>query len=165
MESVTTITTSKLIKYADDTTTYMTGNSSEIIQFLNNYDIQSLIKWFSSNKRLLSESKTAAIQFHKTTFASLDDSQLVINDKVIQFENSIKLLGIRLDWDLSWSTHIDFVHSKLSSALYNALNRCKNLLNSLALKQVYFGLMHSHLQYGYLFGVMLIHITPKNYLL
>lgn len=140
------ITHSKVIQYADDTSIYLTGNRSEIIRLLN-YDIEQLRNWFCANKLLLSASKTTAIEFSKPTFIGLDDSRLKIDDAEIVLELSVKLLGIFLDSELNWSTHIDYVHSKLSSALYG-LNRCKNLLTSFALKQMYYGLMHPHLQYG-----------------
>lgn len=137
---------SRLVQYADDTTIYLTGKFPEIIGKIND-DISGLLKWFSSNKLLLSSSKTCAILFAKSNSIPDGVPDLIVNGSSIKFDQTVKLLGIHLDSELNWSTHVDYIHSKLRSGLY-ALNRCKNLLDSSALRLMYCGLMQSHLLYG-----------------
>ena len=57
-----------------------------------------------------------------------------------------KYLGILLDEQLSFNSHIDHICKKLSKGLF-CLNRAKNFLPKKCLRTLYFSVFHSHLLY------------------
>ena len=57
-----------------------------------------------------------------------------------------KLLGVTLDWILSWSKHIDTVVAKMGRSL-SIIKRCSAFLITLSTRQVLQGLVLSHLDY------------------
>ena len=56
-------------------------------------------------------------------------------------------MGIRLEYDLKWKSHIDYVSKKLLS-LIGVLNKLKHVLPLSALINIYNGLALSYLNYG-----------------
>ena len=67
----------------------------------------------------------------------------------------MKFLGIWLNDNLSWESHIRQLTLKLKRNLM-LLKRSRNFLNKNALKLIYYGHFHSHLKYGILlWGSML----------
>ena len=72
---------------------------------------------------------------------------LFINDKEIERVTSIKFLGVLFDEHLSWKDHITVIENKISKNL-GLLYRAKRVLDSDALKRLYFSFFHSYLNYG-----------------
>jgi hypothetical protein len=60
--------------------------------------------------------------------------------------NYYKYLGVLLDENLNFNSHIDYTCSKLSKSLF-CLNRLKNFVNKKALISAYHSLIDSHLLY------------------
>ena len=60
--------------------------------------------------------------------------------------DSVKYLGVEIDGNLSWKSHIDYLSVKLSRA--NALLfKVSYLVNSSILRTIYFAIFESHLNY------------------
>ena len=72
---------------------------------------------------------------------------MFINEKEIERVNSIKFLGVLFDEHLSWKDHITVIENKISKNL-GVLYRAKRVLDSNALKRLYFSFFHSYLNYG-----------------
>ncbi len=60
--------------------------------------------------------------------------------------HSFKLLGVLLDEHLTLNSHVNHISAKLSRALY-LLRRVKFFVSPVALRKLYFSLLHSHLLY------------------
>ena len=66
------------------------------------------------------------------------------NRKKIFPTDSVKYLGVKIEVNLSWKSHIDYLSVKLSKA--NALLfKIRNLVNSSILRNIYFAAFESHL--------------------
>ena len=73
-------------------------------------------------------------------------SKIKIGGQPITIENYTKFLGVWIDSELNWEQHTSRLILKLKSRL--GLLRCsKNLLNSLAMKVLYYAQIHSNLTY------------------
>jgi hypothetical protein len=59
---------------------------------------------------------------------------------------SFKLLGVLLDENLSFKSHIEATSNKISKSIF-CMNRSKNFLTKKALRSLYFTLIHPHLLY------------------
>ncbi len=101
-----------------------------------------------------------SLNIKKTKFSLFSPNRQITTNQSISLNNiritqvgstlcdkSIKFLGIYLDDNLSWKTHIQNLISKLSFILFT-LNKIKNILPHSALKSLYFTLIHCNLIYG-----------------
>jgi len=70
-----------------------------------------------------------------------------IGSNLIHRVNSTKYLGMHLDHELNWDTHISKLESKLSC--YSGIfYRIREYLSTNELKMMYFSLVYSHLKYA-----------------
>ena len=70
-----------------------------------------------------------------------------INGTTIPMVDHTKFLGVYLDSDLSWNTHVNYVLDKIWGN--KRLLACgRNLLDNHSLKNIYYAHIHSHLTYG-----------------
>ena len=90
---------------------------------------------------------------------ALNQNTIKIASDDIERKDCCKFLGIMIDDKLTWSKHIDYIHSKLSRSLY-AINRSRYLVPPKYLKTLYDSLVHPYLSYG----IALWGGTCKSYL-
>uniref|UniRef100_A0A1B6MVF9 Reverse transcriptase domain-containing protein n=2 Tax=Graphocephala atropunctata TaxID=36148 RepID=A0A1B6MVF9_9HEMI len=129
---------SKTFLYADDTTFF---NSSSDIGELNTLVKNTLTDaqhWFGSNGFLLNEKKTINVLF---SLRPIPDSSL--ND----ISQSAKFLGIHIDNQLTWNTHIDYISTRLSRIIF-LLRRLSNFVPETYVRTAYFAYFQSVLRYG-----------------
>ena len=60
--------------------------------------------------------------------------------------DSVKYLGVKIDGNLSWKSHIDYLSVKLNRANV-LLFKIRNFFNSPILRTIYFAIFESHLNY------------------
>ena len=112
---------SKLCNYADDNTIWVTNeNKNEIV-----YDLESevaiLNTWFTENYMILNGDKSKLITF-QTNPVRHDVAQMNINGHVIKESNSVKLLGVTIDYQIKMDDHINKL-CKEAGKKVNALAR------------------------------------------
>ena len=77
----------------------------------------------------------------------LTNFKLYINHYPIELKNSIEYLGIHLDRELSWKTHIDYLAKKLSRVC-GMIYKLRHYVPLSTLRIVYYSMFHSHIQYS-----------------
>ena len=113
-------------------------------------ELNKVFKWFNANKLSLNKDKTKYTFFHKAREKDnipLKLPSLFINDREIKRITSIKYLGVLIDEHLTWKEHITVIENKVSKNL-GLLHRARRVLDSTALKNLYFSFIHSCLNYG-----------------
>ena len=70
----------------------------------------------------------------------------VVADHVVEKCNSYKYLGVYVDDQLNWKTHIKYISQKISKAC-GILSKARYISNYKNLKMFYYGLVYSYLQY------------------
>ena len=73
--------------------------------------------------------------------------KITINGVTVPQVQSTKFLGIWLDDQLNWNTHVGIIHKKLQNRL-GLLKRSKHFLSSHCLRIVYFAQFQSVMSYG-----------------
>ena len=141
------ITYSKSILFADDTTVYITGSNLEIMYQHVNYDLKSLNDWFRANQLSVNPLKTKYIHFSRHSVAIDINIQLKIDSVPLERVNTTKFLGIYIDEHLTWESHIKYCMKKISSGTY-AINMSKHVLSRSHLLLLYYSLVQPYLQYG-----------------
>jgi hypothetical protein len=154
--------------FADDTCCLDSDeNLDNLIRRVND-GINKIAVWFKANKMAINTSKTKYIIFRSknkkinlnglNVYYDANDPNVTPNPDLItpleRYHNyhenkncrQYKLLGIYLDEYLSLDFHVDSLCSKINRSLY-CIKQAKNNLTQVALKALYFALVHSHLTY------------------
>jgi hypothetical protein len=71
-------------------------------------------------------------------------------DKTIEEVETIKFLGLQVENNLNWKTHIKYIIPNLSSACF-AMRNITSLMKTETLKLVYFAYFHSIMSYEIIF--------------
>ena len=136
---------SSTILFADDTTLYKTHRNLEYLKSCLEHNLNHLLDWFQTNKLTLNLSKTVCVLFQQNQ--KHKDIILEVNNLKIHNEPETKFLGMRLDQNLNWNSHIQKLIVKLR--INQGLLKCaQNFLNKEAKKLVYHAHIESHIRYG-----------------
>jgi hypothetical protein len=144
------------ILFAENTSIIITGQDVHKFQDDLNTTFCQISQWFQLNSLSLNISKT---YFNQFASKSSNDSDINItyennyNSKV----NDLNFLGLHINNTLSWTTHIDKILPKLSSACF-AMRAVKPFMSPQTLKAIYYSHFHSIIKYGVIFGG---HIAPS----
>jgi hypothetical protein len=138
-----------MLVFADDTSILLTSTNNTQMQNDLNIVFEQLNNWFKSNLLFLNFDKTYFIQFNNKSKCS-SDIQIQYEDKQISIANETKCLGLFINNNLSWKTHIEHIRSRLSLACY-AMMTVKPYVTTNTLKVIYYSYFHSIMSYGLLF--------------
>jgi hypothetical protein len=151
--------------FADDTCALHSDlDLDNLVQHVN-AELQKIALWFAANKLAVNVKKCKFILFHNkgkkidanllkvvynsNNLEAIQDPNLIYTlDRISKNsdEKYYKYLGVLLDENLNFNSHIDYTCSKLSKSLF-CLNRLKNFVNKKALISAYHSLIGSHLLY------------------
>ena len=137
----------KFLMYADDTTIYFNLEDFplEDREVLINDEIEKVNKWLKLNKLVVNVDKTKSMLFHKRR--PVIPIQFSMNNRVIDVVLHFNYLGIMLDADMSWKTHVAMVQNKLSR-INGILHRLKYIYPQNVLITLYKSLFVPHINYG-----------------
>ncbi len=123
------ITTTHADLYADDTTIHCSGSKINEIKENIETDLDKIEKWCKTNKMFINPLKTTSMVIgSKQKLAKVDNNlSLKINNTNINQVDKEKLLGVKIDANLDWTSHIDSVCQQISTRL-NLLTRIKKSL-------------------------------------
>ena len=139
---------SKANHFADDTCiTYTSKNKKDLEVTINN-DLASVSDWLKANRLSLNVSKTKLLIFHSKKkridqneiTVKLDGTTLTPTDYTIY-------LGMLIDENLSWDTHINKLCSKLAR-INGIISKLRHFIPKRTLISVYHALFHSQILYG-----------------
>lgn len=108
--------------------------------------LQKIVDWLEEHNLQINFKKTKLIQFHPYQKLPLMINYFFHNTQ-IESVNNYPLLGINIDTNLNWKTHINKVVTKLSRFTY-ALYELKKTTDVKTATCAYFAYAHSWLQYG-----------------
>lgn len=126
-----------VVNYADDTSVGLAAATPEELSLQMNLLISTFRDWCYKNKLMLNTSKTQCLYFKRN----------VSHITNIEGCDGVNFLGIRLDHELNFINHIDYVISKLSTAYY-AILQLKYEVSSKHLIDLYYSLVYPYLAYN-----------------
>ena len=141
---------SKILSYilfADDTNIFYSCDNLQAGLRIVNRELRKIATWLTSNRLSINVNKTACMYFTNTNTDI--ESNIYINDSIIQKASSVKFLGIIIDEKVSWKNHCQSVHMSISRNL-GVLRKLKQVLPPQGLLSLYNTLILPHLQYGVL---------------
>ena len=115
-----------LLNYADDNTLVScVDNIDDLIHNLSR-DSNIAVQWFKDNGMQANPTKFQAILSHRKTRLI---QPININNNTVIPQDSVKLLGVTFDVNLTFDTHVDTICRKASRAL-NVLKRFSKMLST-----------------------------------
>ena len=134
--------------YADDTHITYAGADLNSIQSNLNHDLSNLNQWLTSNKLTLNATKTEFMLIgSRQRLSTLPDTlELSINNESINRVSSVKLLGVFIDENLTWQTHIDKLSENIASGI-GAIKRIRPFVPPGTLLYIYSALIQPHFDY------------------
>jgi hypothetical protein len=139
-------TVSKLltfIMFADDTNIFISGKSLDNITTKINAELTVVSTWFSANLLSLNVKKTNYILFGNKK--PPDVSITIGSEKILRVFHT-KFLGVIIQSDLKWNTHINSLTNKISKTI-GVINKIKHILATAHLKMLYQSLIEPYLNY------------------
>ena len=135
------------ILFADDTNTIYEGTSYDELMITVQDDLKDISNWFKTNKLALNETKTKFMIFHTRFNKPPDSFKIVLNNVDLERVDNTKFLGVLIQENLGWKTHIDYICDRVSRAT-SILARLKHYLPKSALLLIYNSLCISHMMYA-----------------
>ena len=135
------------ILFADDTNHFYSHNNVKELFRTMNAELSHLNDWFCANKLSLNTNKTKYVLFYKAKIKynlPLFLPDLFVDDVKIKSENSLKLLGVMIDQNLTWKTHVELVENKISKSIGISFKASRSL-SSKSLHSIYFALVHPYI--------------------
>ena len=102
--------------------------------------------WSHANKLALNTDKTAALIFSNRLPYVNFNTRLRLNSVDVDYLGCHKFLGLNLDSELKFKSHIEFVSSKLSKSV-GIIYKVSKLLSQKSLINLYYSLFYPYLSY------------------
>jgi hypothetical protein len=116
INDIPTFPNSNIAIFADDTALYTTyRNYKYAINNLNKH-IKLIAEWLSKWKIKLNADKSVAVMFTNKMLKTYKDHNIKIGDTNIPWATTVKYLGVTLDKNLTWNTHITQIRDKFRGA-------------------------------------------------
>ena len=133
------------VQFADDTSLIFTHRNLLYLNYLVESQLSVVQDWFHANRLTLNVDKSSYLLYSNV---KIDNKKFKVSLKGITLPrvNQAKLLGVWIDDKFSWEHHVTKLLNKLKCGI-GMLRRSKNLLTAKANKLLYFGQIHSNLNY------------------
>ena len=140
----------KCVKYADDTSLLNPSFNIDNYDLTTvNDELNKVYIWLCINRLSLNIKKTKYMIFHNKN-KPIDHSPIInINNISVDRVTDFNFLGITLDEQLNWRSHINKISAKISKSI-GILYKLKHFLPLCVLKMLYHSLILPHLSYGIL---------------
>jgi hypothetical protein len=147
MPSIVKSTQGKICLFADDSNLLVTGRTMPEIEAVAKSNLHKINNYFSSKNLLLNLEKTNLVCFKTKQNRNKICPIIKIDNLSISQISNTKFLGIHLDENLSFDSHILNLKKKIASGLF-ALKIMSRYCSVQILKSIYFAHIHSHIYFG-----------------
>ena len=143
------ISHSHIDMYADDMTVYLAGPTVTFLENTLNEELHGIEKWCNQNHLVVNTIKTKSIlicsaqkrrRLHENTL------QLTLCGAQIQCVDTLDLLGLLIDKNLTWHSHINKI-TKITSRLTGAMYRMRSYVTTHMLELFYNSCILPHFDY------------------
>lgn len=147
-----------IMSFADDTVLWAKGQSWQDVFSKIQQDMQKIITWFQYHNLFVNMNKTKMMPFTLNAATLPVEKEILIHEKPdcpptcqcsmkIEVVKQTKYLGLEMDCHLRWDQHISALTKRLRRYIYPFLS-LRNFMPLPFLKEIYFALAQSALEYG-----------------
>ena len=130
--------------YADDITLYCSGKNIHVAESKLQNCVDLTVKWLKHNRLVVNPSKSTTMLIGTRPKTKNINLAIYIDNIRITQETSIKLLGVEVDANLTWNTHISTLAKKISSKI-GLVKRLQQFLPSNTVLSLYPPIIQSHI--------------------
>ena len=138
-----------LILYCDDMSLINYGQDRIDLKIKIEQDLALIHKWLNCHLLCPNVTKTKYVLFHgRKRFENFTERAMNIrfNQSIIERSESVKILGLTIDEELSFKEHVDQIKKKITPFIY-ALRRSRKYITEKTAKDLYYAHVQSHLVY------------------
>lgn len=135
------------VMYADDISILITRKSNETSQDSVAGAVDELLRWFCCNGLYLNLDKTKLLQFRVSQDHSVRPVNVRVGSSSLVHCEDACFLGINLDSNLNFRSHVDGLVAVLNSKCYQ-VRVLRDILDMSQLRTYYFAQVHCRLAYG-----------------
>ena len=136
----------KLILFADDTNLFFSNKDPLKLTEIINNEIAKFAQWLVVNKLTLNVDKTKLIVFKPRQKRVSVEIRIKLNNRVIEQVKETVFLGIILDEQLTWKSHVAHMANKISKSI-GIIRKASFCLKKESLRILYFSIIYPYLQY------------------
>lgn len=140
------VTDSKFVSYADDTSVFVSGKSEHDVEEKAGRTLDALNTWAKANSLKINTKKTKIVLYFPKGKVISRPLNVLLNRDPIEIVESVKILGVIFYKHLTWNDHVEYMRSKLSSAV-GVMSRLRAILPVKIRLLIYNSLILSLLQY------------------
>ena len=133
--------------FADDTNIYYESDDLKELEKTVNRELKLLSLWLNLNRLALNVTKTSFVIFRSNRKPVNHNVILILNRKALAQRDHVKYLGVLMDQHLNWKHQIANVSKKIGRGV-GILSKLKHFLDSGLLRNIYYCLVYSYLNYG-----------------
>lgn len=148
LKGLPTITKSDNITlYADDINVRISRKTVQEVEITAFNLLACLEQKLSDRCLLLNPSKTKVISFITPQTRVELDFNIFLDEYLLEEVNEVRFLGLILDKNFNWNSHVSAITKKLASGLF-VLNRVSKFSSLQTMKTLYFAFIQSHITFG-----------------
>ena len=129
-----------MILFADDTNIFDCHKDPNFLNTVVNTEIDKLSSWFQANRLSINVKKSNFVIFKSAQNRQNLDFSFFIDNNKIDCVKEVVFLGVILDQNLRWKSHIHNVARKISKSL-GIIYKTSFCLNEASLHTLYFSLV------------------------
>ena len=146
--------------FADDTNVFLSDTNIQKLELNLNIELGKVSHWLNANKLSLNIEKTSFVIFHPPQRKITYQMNLRISNNLIKQDRKVKYLGLIIDSNLNWKSHLHELGKKLARNI-GILSKIRHFVNNSILYQLYYSLIYPLLTYGLLVWGNTYHTTLK----
>ena len=146
--------------FADDTNVFLSDTSIQKLELNLNIELGIVSHWLNANKLSLNIEKTSFVIFHPPQRKITYQMNLRISNNLIKQDRKVKYLGLIIDSNLNWKSHLHELGKKVARNI-GILSKIRHFVNNSILYQLYYSLIYPLLTYGLLVWGNTYHTTLK----
>ena len=120
---------------ADDSSLFYSAKSLSGLELTVICQLSHVHKWLCANKLSLDMEKSSFVIFHPTRKKLDHNVQIFLNDLSIKREYTVKYLGITIDCNLNWKSHVAEILKKIKRNI-GVICKLRNYVNIHILKNL-----------------------------
>ena len=132
--------------FADDTNLFLEGTDVKLMQQTMNQELEKISIWLKVNKLSLNISKTHFIFFKGRKRLNEESLSLKIDGNCLNRVSETKFLGVIIDENISWKSHIYNISKKISRGI-GILKKARKYLNRNVLCNLYYTFLYPYFTY------------------
>ena len=135
--------------FADDTNLFLVHKSIATLEKETSEQLNLVHEWLCANKLSLNIDKSNFVIFHPTQKKLTYAVNIAINNKFLKYKDNIKYLGVLIDKNLNWKSHVSFLSKKIKRNI-GAISKLRHFVNRDILINLYYALIYPYFTYGIL---------------